>query len=96
MFLSCDRTVTQLLSDLLYFLANQENTGADPLELEVSKPDRERQKLLREQNILKQVSCILPTFQVSDFLFLCFFFNKFAYNKYEWLVRAMQAMCRGK
>ncbi|XP_029648662.1 inositol 1,4,5-trisphosphate receptor type 1 isoform X5 [Octopus sinensis] len=53
------RTVTQLLSDLLYFLANQENTGADPLELEVSKPDRERQKLLREQNILKQIFKIL-------------------------------------
>ncbi|GAB1604735.1 inositol 1,4,5-trisphosphate receptor type 1-like isoform X6 [Argonauta hians] len=53
------RTVTQLLSDLLYFLAKQENTGADPLELEVSKPDRERQKLLREQNILKQIFKIL-------------------------------------
>lgn len=51
--------VTQLLSDLLYFLANLENTGGDPLELEVSKPDRERQKLLREQNILKQIFKIL-------------------------------------
>lgn len=49
------RFVTQLLADVTYFVADQENSGGDPLEVSVSKPDRERQKLLREQNILKQV-----------------------------------------
>ena len=50
------RFVTQLLTDIIYFVASQENTGStDPLDISVSKPDRERQKLLREQNILKQV-----------------------------------------
>lgn len=54
--------MTQLLNDVIYFVAEMENTGGDPLEITVAKPDRERQKLLREQNILKQVSfesCIL-------------------------------------
>ena len=41
---------------MIYFVADQQNhTGGDPLDVSVSKPDRERQKLLREQNILKQV-----------------------------------------
>ncbi|XP_064604842.1 inositol 1,4,5-trisphosphate receptor-like isoform X2 [Liolophura sinensis] len=53
------RLVTQLLTDLMYFLAELENTGKDPLEITINKPDRERQKLLREQNILKQVFKIL-------------------------------------
>ena len=47
--------VTQLLTDLIFFVAIEDNTGNDPLDISVSKPDRERQKLLREQNILKQV-----------------------------------------
>ncbi len=52
----CCRFVTQLLTDVIYFVSSQENTGSgDPLDISVSKPDRERQKLLREQNILKQV-----------------------------------------
>lgn len=55
------RQVTQLLVDVICFVAEQENTGQDPLEITVSKPDRERQKLLREQNILKQVSTIKTT-----------------------------------
>ena len=54
------RFVTQLLTDIIYFVASQENTGStDPLDISVSKPDRERQKLLREQNILKQVGMTL-------------------------------------
>ncbi|KAJ8301192.1 hypothetical protein KUTeg_020179 [Tegillarca granosa] len=50
--------VTQLLSDLIYFVAmvESQNTGTDPLRIELAKPKdcRDRQKLLREQNILKQ------------------------------------------
>lgn len=53
------RFVTQLLSDLIYFVTMQEshNSTGDPLKVEMTKPKdcRERQKLLREQNILKQV-----------------------------------------
>lgn len=43
------------MSDIIFFVADEENTGIDPLDVSMSKPDRERQKLLREQNILKQV-----------------------------------------
>lgn len=54
------RFVTQLLSDLIYFVTMQEshNSTGDPLKVEMTKPKdcRERQKLLREQNILKQVN----------------------------------------
>ncbi|KAJ8301691.1 hypothetical protein KUTeg_020678 [Tegillarca granosa] len=57
------RLVTQLLSDLIYFVAmvESQNTGTDPLRIELAKPKdcRDRQKLLREQNILKQVFQIL-------------------------------------
>ena len=51
--------MTQLLSDLIYFVTMQEshNSTGDPLKVDMTKPKdcRERQKLLREQNILKQV-----------------------------------------
>ncbi|XP_064633177.1 inositol 1,4,5-trisphosphate receptor-like isoform X3 [Lineus longissimus] len=53
------RFVTQLLGDLIFFACLMENSNTDPLELTDPKPDRERQKLLREQNILKQVFKIL-------------------------------------
>ncbi|KAH3893900.1 hypothetical protein DPMN_018052, partial [Dreissena polymorpha] len=57
------RYITKLLSDLIYFVCNQEatDTGHDPLEVEMvnSEDCRERQKLLREQNIVKQVFKIL-------------------------------------
>ena len=37
-----------------------ENTGGDPLDVEMKNPNdsRERQKLLREQNIVKQVNLV--------------------------------------
>ncbi|KAL4226234.1 Inositol 1 [Mactra antiquata] len=57
------RYITKLLSDLIYFVCNQESsdTGIDPLHVEMVNPNdcRERQKLLREQNIIKQVFKIL-------------------------------------
>ena len=52
------RQACQLLTDIVYFVACQENTGGDPFEVQLTHPDRERQKLLREQNVLKEV-CIL-------------------------------------
>jgi len=51
----------QLLTDIIYFVAYQENTGGDPFDVQLIYPDRERQKLLREQNVLKEVLCLIPT-----------------------------------
>uniref|UniRef100_H3A1P5 Inositol 1,4,5-trisphosphate receptor n=1 Tax=Latimeria chalumnae TaxID=7897 RepID=H3A1P5_LATCH len=53
------RFVTKLLEDLVYFVADVPNSGQDVLEVMVSKPNRERQKLMREQNILKQIFKLL-------------------------------------
>lgn len=57
------RYITKLLSDLIYFVTmlESENTGTDPLDVEMKNAEdcRERQKLLREQNIVKQVFKIL-------------------------------------
>ena len=53
------RSVIQLITDVIYFLGHVELSShqGDCLDLVISKPDRERQKLIREQNILKQVIC---------------------------------------
>lgn len=40
---------------MVYFVTGGTNSGQDVLEVVFSKPNRERQKLMREQNILKQV-----------------------------------------
>lgn len=50
------RAVTKLLEDLVFFVVDIPNNGQDVLEIMVNKPNRERQKLMREQNILKQVT----------------------------------------
>ncbi|TRY54967.1 hypothetical protein DNTS_020726, partial [Danionella cerebrum] len=48
------RSVTKLLEDLVYFVVDIPSSAQDVLEITVNKPNRERQKLMREQNILKQ------------------------------------------
>uniref|UniRef100_A0A8C4ZUA4 Inositol 1,4,5-trisphosphate receptor n=1 Tax=Gadus morhua TaxID=8049 RepID=A0A8C4ZUA4_GADMO len=53
------RFVTKLLEDLVFFVVDIPNSGQDVLEIMVNKPNRERQKLMREQNILKQVGRLL-------------------------------------
>ena len=53
--MSPSRFVTKLLEDLVFFVVDIPNSGQDVLEIMVNKPNRERQKLMREQNILKQV-----------------------------------------
>ncbi|KAG2470788.1 ITPR1 protein, partial [Polypterus senegalus] len=51
--------VTKLLEDLVFFVVDIPNNGQDVLEVMVNKPNRERQKLMREQNILKQIFKLL-------------------------------------
>ncbi|KAG9470173.1 hypothetical protein GDO78_018709 [Eleutherodactylus coqui] len=53
------RAVTKLLEELVYFVTAGINSGQDVLEVLVNKPNRERQKLMREQNILKQIFKLL-------------------------------------
>lgn len=50
------RSVTKLLTDLAHFVTNTEESDGDPLSLSCSNPDRDRQKLMREQNILQEVA----------------------------------------
>ncbi|CAF1295313.1 unnamed protein product [Adineta steineri] len=53
------KQVILLLTDIVCFLACQESNGRDPFDVQILKPNRERQKLIREQNILKQLFRIL-------------------------------------
>ncbi|NXF97233.1 ITPR3 protein, partial [Eubucco bourcierii] len=53
------RFVIQLLEDLVFFVSDVANNGQNVLDIVVTKPNRERQKLMREQNILKQIFGIL-------------------------------------
>uniref|UniRef100_A0A8D2LXY5 Inositol 1,4,5-trisphosphate receptor n=1 Tax=Varanus komodoensis TaxID=61221 RepID=A0A8D2LXY5_VARKO len=53
------RFVTKLLEDLIFFVADVHNNGQEVLDVVVIKPNRERQKLMREQNILAQIFGIL-------------------------------------
>ena len=47
-----------MLTDVVYFIVDMEPVG-DALAVTTNKPDRERQKLTREQNILEQVFRLL-------------------------------------
>ena len=55
------RLLVQLLQEIIYFIAHRETDAKrnDPFKLVIKDPDRERQKLMREQNILKQLFKIL-------------------------------------
>ncbi|XP_038132891.1 inositol 1,4,5-trisphosphate receptor type 3, partial [Cyprinodon tularosa] len=53
------RFAIKLLEDVVFFVADVSNSGQPVLDVVMSKPNRERQKLMREQNILKQIFGIL-------------------------------------
>uniref|UniRef100_A0AAY4CD72 Inositol 1,4,5-trisphosphate receptor n=1 Tax=Denticeps clupeoides TaxID=299321 RepID=A0AAY4CD72_9TELE len=53
------RFAIKLLEDLVFFVVDQTNNGQPVLEVVMGKPNRERQKLMREQNILKQIFGII-------------------------------------
>ncbi|XP_062246937.1 inositol 1,4,5-trisphosphate receptor type 3 isoform X2 [Platichthys flesus] len=53
------RFAIKLLEDVVFFVADVINSGQAVLEVSMSKANRERQKLMREQNILKQIFGIL-------------------------------------
>ncbi|KAM5180265.1 inositol 1,4,5-trisphosphate-gated calcium channel ITPR3 [Mantella aurantiaca] len=53
------RFAIKLLEDLVFFVVDVPNNGQNVLDITITKPNRERQKLMREQNILKQVFGIL-------------------------------------
>jgi len=51
------RYITTLLEDVVFFVIMKENIGGQRRDAisEEGTPDRDRQKLLREQNVLKEV-----------------------------------------
>uniref|UniRef100_H3CDP2 Inositol 1,4,5-trisphosphate receptor n=1 Tax=Tetraodon nigroviridis TaxID=99883 RepID=H3CDP2_TETNG len=53
------RFAIKLLEDVVFFVADVLNSGQAVLDVVMSKANRERQKLMREQNILKQIFGIL-------------------------------------
>uniref|UniRef100_A0A8C1G6J1 Inositol 1,4,5-trisphosphate receptor n=1 Tax=Cyprinus carpio TaxID=7962 RepID=A0A8C1G6J1_CYPCA len=53
------RFTIKLLEDLVFFVCDVPNNGQDVLSVVISNPNRERQKLMREQNILAQIFGIL-------------------------------------
>ena len=68
----------------MFFVSDVPNNGQNVLDIMVTKPNRERQKLMREQNILKQVAAHTwgwagpwPASRTSS---IFFFFNIYVFS----------------
>ena len=48
--------MTKVLEDLVFFVCAVTNNGQDALSVVTSNPNRDRQKLMREQDVLTQAS----------------------------------------
>ena len=70
----CFRFATQLLTDLVYFVTEHDTAREDVLNISVQNPNRDRQKLMREQYILKEVTFLFTPFSYT--LIANTFFNK--------------------
>ena len=70
----CFRFATQLLTDLVYFVTEHDTGREDVLNISVQNPNRDRQKLMREQYILKEVTFLFTPFSYT--LIANAFFNK--------------------
>lgn len=60
------RSLSNLLADLIFFLLAEYGGSGDPFEIQLVEPNRERQKLMREQNILHLIFKILRAVPASS------------------------------
>lgn len=72
------------MEDLILFVADVPNNGQDVLDVLITKPNRERQKLMREQNILAQVILHILSFELwyqeSSCISFLLMYNKLPQN----------------
>ena len=62
------------MTDLVYFVTEHDTAREDVLNISVQNPNRDRQKLMREQYILKEVTFLFTLFSYT--LIANTFFNK--------------------